>query len=68
MQEIRQENLIIAPTGYVSELARLTGSTRQTVCRALKHGYPGKKAERIRQLYHRMYVQPKMQQDDGSLL
>lgn len=56
MQEIGQEKLIVPPRGYVNELAKLTGSCRKTVSRALQQNAPGAKAERIRKLYMKRYA------------
>ena len=42
-------------SGFVNELASLTGSTRVTVWRALRKNSPGKKADTIRRLYLAKY-------------
>jgi hypothetical protein len=53
--ETTSKKIVLPPTGYVQELARLAGCSMKTVNAALKHGGKGIKAERVRQLYRAKY-------------
>jgi hypothetical protein len=53
--EAKSKKIVLPPTGYVQELARLAGCSMRTVNAALKHGGRGIKAERVRQLYRAKY-------------
>lgn len=55
MQENCQEKFIVPPRGYVNELAKLSGSCRKTVSRALQQNAQGVKADKIRKLYMKKY-------------
>lgn len=51
----KQKQLVVPKQGWQKELARQAGCTAQTVCAALHHNAPGRKAERVRQLYQEKY-------------
>jgi hypothetical protein len=52
-----QKQLVVPKQGWQKELARLAGCTPQTVCAALHHNASGKKADRVRELYKKIYNQ-----------
>ena len=41
--------------GWITELAKLAGCTRQTVAKAIFDEAPGRKADRVRCLYNAKY-------------
>ena len=48
----------LPPRGFINELARRSGVSRQAVSRALRKDTYSKTASRIRQLYYELYVAP----------
>jgi hypothetical protein len=52
--EIKQ--VIIPPSGYVNELARLCGCSRATVFNALCKNRHGEKADMVRKMYRTKYI------------
>ena len=48
--------IIVPPAGYVTELTRLCGCTRQTVRNALRTNMRGEKADLVRRMYRAKYV------------
>jgi hypothetical protein len=48
----------LPPTGFINELARITGFTRQCVSRAVRHNSKGDAANAIRKKYRELYVNP----------
>ena len=52
----RMAKIVIPPLGYVVELARLCGCSRQTVHSALRKKSDGEKARLVRRMYLAKYV------------
>ena len=55
VREAKTRNFV-PPMGYVTELAKLCGCTRQTVRNALRKNSPGEVAERVRRMFRVKYL------------
>ena len=53
----KENSVFVPPTGYINELAKLCGCTRQTVNNALRKNARGEKADLIRRMFRAKYGQ-----------
>lgn len=54
----KTQAIILPPTGWKKELARLTNATERTVYNAIRKNSKGKKADKIRALFRSRYINP----------
>jgi hypothetical protein len=56
---MEERKLNLPKPGYVNELAKLCGCSRQTVWNALRTGAKGEKADMVRKMYRTKYLSNK---------
>jgi hypothetical protein len=54
--KMKTDRIIVPPSGYVNELAKLCGCTRATVFNALRKDSKGDKADMVRKMYRTKYI------------
>lgn len=54
----KTQAIMLPPTGWKQELARLAGATEKTVYNAIRKNSKGKKADKIRALFRAKYINP----------
>jgi len=52
---MNEQFIFLPPHGCVSEIAKITGYSRTTVMRALRHKLKGVKADKVRKIYLEKY-------------
>ena len=55
MENQNNSRIVVPPMGYVNDLAKLCGCTRETVRQALRYNRPGEKADKVRRMYRAKY-------------
>jgi hypothetical protein len=48
--------IFLPPHGYISEIQKLTGYDRKTITCALRHNSKGIKAEKVREIFRKKYI------------
>jgi hypothetical protein len=56
MVNSNNKSVIVPPSGYVNELAKLCGCSRITVYNALRKGLRGEKSDMVRKMYRTKYI------------
>ena len=59
--DVKSSSVFVPPTGYINELAKLCGCTRQHVRNSLRKNLRGEKADLVRRMFRAKYVQQAQQ-------
>lgn len=56
MENLKEQPIILPPSGWTGDLAKLSGCCKKTVYNAIRRNSQGKKAELIRKIYRIKYL------------
>lgn len=56
-QSKEKQKLMLAPHGCVTAIHRITGYSRTTIRRALRQNSKGEKAEKVREIFRKKYLE-----------